>query len=411
MTFKSFMVGVSAAALLGVSGPALAQDSDIEALKAQLEALTQRLQELEAKQAEQAAEVAAAKAEAAKAAAQSSGGGDGEAVVSSGTDRVRLKISGQVNRALQYADNSDESDLMPVDNDASSTRFRFEGEADINEDVTVGTRIELEVESDSSANTGFDDDSGGFDLNERHLDLFASSKKWGKVWLGQGSTASDGSTEVDLSGTDIVGYSDTASIAGGINFGGTTTTVNDAFDNLDGLGRDDRLRYDSPQFAGFTVSGSYGRNDQYDGAVRFSGKFDNTTLRAAVFYAEKSNNDDSYGGSVSADISGFTLTGAYAERDDAIRSDLDATFYYGKVGYKFSVFDFGDSAVAVDYAYNEDVDTAGDEATAYGAYYVQQVDAAAADLYLGLRNFELERSGVSDPDDVFAVMGGARVKF
>ena len=55
-------------------------------------------------------------------------------------------------------------------------------------------------------------------------------------------------------------------------------------------------------------------------------------------------------------------------------------------------------------------DQSGDEAQAYGVFAVQKYDKIGAELYLGARNHELERSGANF-DDVLAVLVGGRVKF
>ena len=40
---------------------------------------------------------------------------------------VEVKLSGQINRAIMWADNGNESEILHVDNDNSSTRFRLVG--------------------------------------------------------------------------------------------------------------------------------------------------------------------------------------------------------------------------------------------------------------------------------------------
>jgi hypothetical protein len=72
---------------------------------------------------------------------------------------------------------------------------------------------------------------------------------WGKISLGKGSTPSDGTAELDLSKTDVVQYSGIADIMGGLKFRDsnddlTSIKVEDAFFNLDGLSRKNRVRYD-----------------------------------------------------------------------------------------------------------------------------------------------------------------------
>ena len=51
---------------------------------------------------------------------------------------VDFKISGQINRAALYADDGDTAKWFFVDNDNSSTRFRFTGSNDFENDWKVG---------------------------------------------------------------------------------------------------------------------------------------------------------------------------------------------------------------------------------------------------------------------------------
>jgi hypothetical protein len=92
---------------------------------------------------------------------------------------------------------------------------------------------------------------------QRWAEISLDSKRFGKIALGKGDTASNNAAEVDLSRIDVVQYSDIAYMAGGLQFrqtnGDTLTgvSVSDAFNNLDGLNRRSRLRYDTPTFSGF----------------------------------------------------------------------------------------------------------------------------------------------------------------
>jgi hypothetical protein len=47
----------------------------------------------------------------------------------------------------------------------------------------------------------------------------------------------------------------------------------------------------------------------------------------------------------------------------------------------------------------------------YGLGLVQNIDAAAMELYLSWRHFEAKNAGGVALDDVDVVLGGARVKF
>ena len=131
--------------------------------------------------------------------------------VESKKDGVTLEISGQVNMGVLYA-NTGESDgsdrnrkVWIVDNDNSSSRFRFVAKAPVNEHLTLGAVMELEVERNASDEVSQDDIAAlGFDFNLRKVEAVVDHKKYGRFRIGQGDTASNGITEQDLSGTGLI---------------------------------------------------------------------------------------------------------------------------------------------------------------------------------------------------------------
>jgi len=85
---------------------------------------------------------------------QENGQGDGTGrnrVVLSRDDKVKLSIEGQVNCALMCYDDGNASDVRHVDNDASSTRLAFKGAVQATDDLKLGTTIEVQFESNSTA--------------------------------------------------------------------------------------------------------------------------------------------------------------------------------------------------------------------------------------------------------------------
>ncbi|MGW8303910.1 MAG: porin, partial [Desulfobacterales bacterium] len=140
---------------------------------------------------------------------------------------VDFKISGQINRAVLWGDNGNDSDVKFVDNDNSSTRFRFTGSNKFDEVWTAGIVWEVEMQSNPSSDTnggagiidiGDNGDSANVTFTERKMEFYVEHKDWGRMILGQGDTASNGTAEVDLSGTDVVTYSSISDMAGGFSF-------------------------------------------------------------------------------------------------------------------------------------------------------------------------------------------------
>jgi len=406
MVQKRIILPISAAMAVSLGAwatPGSAQTLD--ELKAQIQEMSTRLQELEIKQ-----EQLEKKTDETVADSQT---------VTSGKKGVKLTVSGQVNRGVLFADNGDDSEFFYVDNDNSSTRVRFVGVGQLTDDINVGTQIEVQFESNSTAAISFNQDSpaGPNNFTERKLELYGDSKRLGRLWVGQGDTASNGTSEVDLSGTSVVAYSGIADMAGGLEFSTDSTgaigpQINAAFSNFDGLSRDDRLRYDTPRFGGFMASASVIDGGSWDVAGRFSGDVSGTKVAGAVAYADANSRQgfEQLNGSVSVLLPmGLNFTAAAGTRDVKGGGD-DPVFYYGKLGYKFDAIDFGGTAVSIDYTMAEDIDVDGDEFTSYGAFLVQDFDKIGTEFYIGFRNHELDRPG-ENFDDVFAVLTGARVKF
>ena len=69
------------------------------------------------------------------------------------------------------------------------------------DDVSIGGRIEYELISNSSAAVNQLEPDTGAELKLRWADVDFKSKKFGTLRLGHGATFSDGTAEMDLSGT------------------------------------------------------------------------------------------------------------------------------------------------------------------------------------------------------------------
>lgn len=390
-----------------MSAPAPA--GEIDDLKAQVQILMQRIEQLDAKQKEIEARQASAPAPA--------------KTVSSGNENISLEVSGQVNRAALFVDDGDRSKFFHVDNDNSSTRIRFVGKGRLTEDFSVGALLEVQFESNTSASIDIDQDgeAGANNFTERHMTVYLDSKRLGRLWLGQGDTASNGTSEADLSGTSVIAYSGIADLAGGISFKNAATqaklvTIGGAYSQFDGLSRRDRVRYDTPTIAGFKGSTSFTQGDAWDVALRYSADYQaiGTKVTAAIAYVNGAQRFDlnQVNGSISAlHSSGLSLTFAAGKQDrDARAAGDDPATFYIKGGYQFKPFSIGKTYLSADYGATDDLAAVGDEFASWGVFGVQKFDKISTELYFGYRNHEFDRPGVS-VDDIHVVATGLRVKF
>ncbi len=136
-------------------------------------------------------------------------------VVSSSEKNVDVNLYGQINRAVLWADNGDSSRTYFVDNIFSSSRMGLAAQTRANEDLTIGGILEYEITSNRSTLVNQYDHNLKGEFNQRQTFVYLDSQKLGKVSLGHTSAASDGTAEMDLSGTKVVSYSAINYFSGG----------------------------------------------------------------------------------------------------------------------------------------------------------------------------------------------------
>jgi hypothetical protein len=208
-------------------------------------------------------------------------------------------------------------------------------------------------------------------------------------------------------------------MAGGLQFrqtnGDTLTgvSVSDAFNNLDGLNRRSRLRYDTPTFSGFHLAGSLVSDQRYDGSLWWGGQGYGFKAAgaAAIAYPNQDDTDLQYSGSFSIlhEDTGLnlTLSAGLRERDD----QGDQENLYAKVGWLTTFFSFGDTGFGVDYTRSLNLPTGRDDGYSVGGAAVQHFDKYGTEVYLQYRHHSLHRDVAPSDQDINVGTVGARVRF
>ena len=396
----------------------------IQEQQEQLESMRRELNQLKQTAAEAQTKAAEAKSEASQAttAVQETIGKKDEFrnLVSSSPGKIKLAISGQVNRAVNIIDDGKNTAAYFVDNDSSNSRVRFVGTAKATDDLTIGSRIEVAfAPNDSSQVNQNTEDSGNF-FDERWVEVSLTSKRFGKVSLGKGDSASNNTAEVDLSKTDVVQYASIADIAGGMLFRQTsgdnrltTVKVSDAFKDLDGLSRKDRLRYDTPTFYGFSLAGSLISDQRWDASLWWGGQGLGFKAAGAAAIADpnQDNTNYQYDGSFSLlhEATGLNLTLSAGLLDYDGRNA--GTNLWGKLGWLTRLFSAGETAFAVDYDRSTNFPTGTDKGYSVGGAVVQQFDDYGTELYVQYRLYSLDRDVEPSVEDMYVGTIGTRVKF
>ncbi|HOW96475.1 MAG TPA: hypothetical protein P5567_00480 [Kiritimatiellia bacterium] len=327
------------------------------------------------------------------------------------TRKAKVRLWGQVNRALLYAENGSFSEWFHVDNDSSPSRLGAAGEytPDGWPDWTFGGQVELGFKSDNSAAVTFGGEDPEFEVDGRKIEAYARSPSAGSLALGQGDMASNGSAEEDLSGTYVISYSQVRFAAASLVFGTNGPAIKEVFNNFDGLHRDDRLRYDTPAWHGWSAAASAAGQDFYDAALRFARDLGPCQGAAALAVAHKGADVDQFSGSCSVWLDGgLNVTAAAGGQE--VEGDYSPFSWYGKIGWRLDWLSCGETCLAVDYSRNEEISQAGDRAESRAVVLNQRLEPIASDLYASVRTFTLDRPG-EEYEDVLTVMAGVRLCF
>ena len=340
-------------------------------------------------------------------------------VTSGGGERVKLSISGHVNRAIQVRDDGEDTDTYFVDNDNSESQVRFVGTAKANEDLTLGTEIEVSIAPNISGQVDQRNQETNNVFDERKVEITLDSKRYGKLWLGKGYTASYTTGAVDLSRTTTISYSTIVDLAGSMLFrnsdDGTLTDVRifNAFNSFDGLNRRNRLRYDLPKFGGFQLATTAVSDNRYDAAVRWGGQGYGFKLAGAAAIADpnEDNADLQYNGSAAVlhEGTGLNLSVSFGMLDR--ENQQDPKNYFAKIGWLRRFFSVGETAFSVDYTRSLNLPTERDDAYSISAAVVQQFNKFGAEVFAGYRLHSLDRDIEPDVEDIGVVSLGTRVNF
>jgi cell division protein FtsB len=340
-------------------------------------------------------------------------------VTSGGGERVKLAISGQVNRAVNIVDDGKDTEAYFVDNDNSESRVRFVGTARATDDLTIGSKIELAIAPNKAGEVDQNNQETNNVFDQRWTEVSLDSKRFGKLSLGKGATASYTSAAVDLSRTGVISYATISDTAGGMLFRQTSddtltnVRIADAFNNFDGLNRRNRVRYDTPTFYGFHLAGSLISDERYDASLWWGGQgYGFKAAGAAAFaYPNEDDTDFQYDGSFSLLHEGtglnLTLSAGLLERDN----QDDAGNLYGKAGWLTRFFSFGETAFGVDYTRSLNLPTDSDDGYSVAAAAVQQFEEYGTEIYLLYRLHSLDRDAAPSVQDISVGSIGARVKF
>ena len=215
---------------------------------------------------------------------------------------VDFTISGQINRALFITDSNAGTKGEVANNTGSSTRFRAKGSSELADGSTVGIQLEYEEGNDGGT-------SSGQGIKMRHANIQYRGN-FGTVTVGQGSEAADGSAYSDTTGVNGIGHG--AGTGAGFSLG-------PYFGSLDGGGRINMIRYDSPAIGPISAAVSVGNGDSVSGRLKLSTDVAGTAFGAQLATLRVGGGASTIGASFGATLaSGLTISGAWAKGTDHV---------------------------------------------------------------------------------------------
>jgi hypothetical protein len=402
-----------------------ADSSEVAALRQQINELNARLNALESKSGSMGSD---------RMHKQS----DPNNIIHSRNDKVKLTVGGHVSVAAAYADDGAKTGTYYVTNNNSTTRGHFIAEAPITDDLSAQSIFEFGYRPNNSSNQSIRTNDTSTDFDPRRAEFLLNHKTFGTIYLGKGPTATDDSSEQDLSGTYIATAMDLTNSFYFVNKGETTIDTStsprmaDLYNHFDGDSRQTRFRYDTPKFYGLQLrvghssSGSAAANQNtHDAGLFYGAGIKGYTIRAAIAAVRKNRNADrindnysQYNGSASVLAPfGTNISFSAGKRDYKNRpGGKNAETYFVKLGQQVGMLDYGKTMFSVDYGQTRNLRTETDKkgtAKLFGATVLQKFDRAATEIYLTWRGhqFNVQKASTKDYKDIHVVLLGARLKF
>lgn len=343
-----------------------------------------------------------------------------------------------------------------VGNKNDQSNFSLAGDAQFAPGWSAGFELVLRARDDLSddVDQSSDNGSGGpFQLWQAHW--FIESETLGKISVGLASRVSDTAPENDLSETGAAGYAGAQDIGGAFGLRRadaaiTNVTWGDVISHFNG-DTANVVRYDTPEFAGFIASASWGEDDIWDVGLKYEGESGGFKVAASLAYTEVTDGDFLFGdhsalvgsAAILHEATGFNALISAGERQhDGSQlnaagtgfTPLDPKFVYAKLGWIAKLNGLGPTAFYGEYGLFEELFqtlfvpaappgaeaqvTSGSEAQVLGAGLVQHIDGADMQIYIGYRRYSMDvelKNGATSPvvdiEDFHTIIAGSKISF
>jgi hypothetical protein len=386
-----------------------------------------------------------------------------------GNRKVSLTVSGWVGQQVMFWDDGREQNAYVSDLGTTlGSHVKFTGQATIMPGWTAGYVLHLEAIGSDSLTISQDQPRGPAALTgqERSVQTlqsfwFVKSDQLGKVSVGTQSDAADNAAIlVDGSGSlvpanwvafDVNSFfiRQRDGTLSGLHWGGAyCQSYGGAWGDCNGIPRN-VVRYDSPTFAGFSGSASWGEDDSWAVTGRYAGEWNSIKVSAVASYSESTDEGFNQAGGVvfNGNTQQYFQAGLYVEHvptglfamanyghddyaDDsngvvgfAPGADLGSSqTWYAKAGIRQRWNPLGHTVLYGEYlrargngAFSQSelsgLDATHDATRVWGVGIVQEIDAAAMSMWIKYRNLDYSDNSGIQYDNFNEVAVGALINF
>lgn len=313
-----------------------------------------------------------------------------------------VSVSGQVNRAIRFADNGANSDVQHIDGSAWGSRFWLRAEGEVMPGIMAGAVMEQEFAANRGWETTVDAADKGLANDLRHSWLYFSGN-FGKIGLGH--TAPVGGVMGTAFNGAAFGTEYSADTNSGISVMDADDEATDytvaSFLPTIGVGRHSVLRCDTPSIGPLSVGVSVHKDpdDANDHLWNFAGSL-NQDFGAGTFKAAFHIADDVLAMAGGVQFSNGTAVNAAWGNDDRKGQDYDDL--YASIAHSW-----GNTSIALGYRTTDNNDNMEGRAIGLG---VNQSLGSGVDVYAGFNNYSFDHPSM-DLEDVTAFHVGSRVSF
>ena len=370
-----------------------------------------------------------------------------------GNRKVTLSVTGYVTKQIMFWDDGVEhnayiNDIGPT----QATNFRITGEATIAPGWKAGYMIRIQDLTDNPMGANQDVPSSNQGLGVQMSHWYIARKEFGKLSVGKNALAAKSAAMfTDLSGTQVIanyvlfdggGFflrsnGNLLALKWG-DFGYCYAQQRPWGGDCDGIVMNG-VRYDSPIFAGFSVSASYGEDDDWEMAARYTGTVSGFKLAFGIGYSVNTDQNTQpppvslskeseffqAGGYAQHLATGLFLHAAYGQEDNhgkqtfAGFTEPNSHQWYVKGGVRRQWLPLGHTVLYGEWGSYIDqlsptaliAGASSSDFSRFGIGAVQEIDAASMALWIKYREHDAEVTGVGDIDSFRYVSTGAMINF